>query len=515
MNRITAPGHLDRHNSLMILISTAVFCGLAVWMVIPAPPTGFYWDDTWYLLMAESLSGRSDHQELAWTMLQLRQYPPLFPFTLSLSGEILVTQQNAFIMNALFLALGAGVAMAWFAREGFPAWTSAVAAVLLMFNPVALSWLPTLFSEHLFILLTTSALALASLRSDRLSLWLGIGIIVGLSVATRSAGWALAAGMLIFLALNGKFNPIPAFVLGLVAGLLTIPFFKAGFPPARSYLEELTENLKNLDWEYLVQQARALLAGWQLLWGSGIGAILAAMLMLPGLGIRLTRNRPDAWYIVVYLAMLIVWPFPEHMSRFLWPLMPAFLVAGYSSVGLFRNAKYSSYVASVTLGFILALSVPGGIGKSLERLVNPPPSELYELSRMREWTRSSDRQMGVGILQTRRQFLHDMRQIAGMTDNGACIYSELSMMVTAQTQRVALASPWRTLDELDSAQIQCPYYYMIPSALPGTTTADVDRFSAVHKELFRSLAPYDPEGKQLLGVFFVLQPPSSQQRDSN
>jgi len=172
-------------------------------------------------------------------------------------------------------------------------------------------------------------------------------------------------------------------------------------------------------------------------------------------------------------------------------------------------------VASLTMGLILALSIPSGIGTSLERLVNPPPGELHDLSRMREWTRSSDRQMGVGILQTRRQFLHDMRQIAGMTDNGVCIYSELSMMVTAQTLRVSLVSPWRTLDELDSAQIQCPYYYMIPSALPGTTTADVDRVGAVHKELFRSLAPHNPEGKQLLGVFFVLQPPSSQQRDNN
>ena len=139
--------------------------------------------------------------------------------------------------------------------------------------------------------------------------------------------------------------------------------------------------------------------------------------------------------------------------------------------------------------------------------MNPPPGELYDLSRMPEWTRSSDRQMGISILQTRKQFLNDMRQISGIADNGFCIYSELSMMVTAQTQRVSLASPWKTLDELDLSQIQCPYYYMIPSALPGTTTADVDSFGADHKELFRSLAPYDPKGKQLLGVFFILQPP--------
>ena len=121
-------------------------------MVVPAPPVGFYWDDTWYLLMAESLSGRLEHQELAWNMLQLRQYPPLFPFALSLTGEILLNQDNAFIMNALFLALGVGVGMVWFTREGMPVTMLMLAAILMMFNPVALYWLPTLFSEHLTIM---------------------------------------------------------------------------------------------------------------------------------------------------------------------------------------------------------------------------------------------------------------------------------------------------------------------------------------------------------------------------
>jgi len=155
-----APDYFKPGNSLLILALTFIFCGLAIWMVIPAPPVGFYWDDTWYLLMAEWISGRPEHQELAWTMLKMRQYPPLFPLALELSGATLEDQKFAFIMNALFLGAGTGVAMVWFSREGFSSTTTALAGAFLMFNPVALHWLPTLFSEHLFILLTTSALAL-------------------------------------------------------------------------------------------------------------------------------------------------------------------------------------------------------------------------------------------------------------------------------------------------------------------------------------------------------------------
>jgi len=131
---------------------------------------------------------------------------------------------------------------------------------------------------------------------------------------------------------------------------------------------------------------------------------------------------------------------------------------------------------------------------------------------MLEWTRSDDRQEGIATLKTRRQFLNDMQKIVSVTSDKSCIYSEFSMMVTAHTQRVALASPWKTLGELDSSQLKCHYYYMIPSALPGTSIDDVEKFGSSHKELFRSVAPYKQEGEQVLAVFFALQPALEQSR---
>lgn len=494
-------------NGLLIFALTCVFCGLAIWMVLPAPPVGFYWDDTWYLLMAEWLSGRPDFQNLAWTMLKMRQYPPLFSFALSLSGATFQEQQVAFIVNALFLGLGSGVAMLWFTREGFSTTTTALAGAFLMFNPVALHWLPTLFSEHLFILLTTLALALASVKRDSILLWLAVGIITGLSVATRSAGWALGPALLASLVLQRRFVPALFFVFGLAMGGSTIPFFTVGLPPVRSYFSEFLVNLGTIGWEYMAQQVKALVAGWLSLWGSRIGALMAAMVVLPGLLIRLRKNRADAWYVVIYLGMLIAWPFPDHAARFLWPLLPALLVAGNSTAMRLKGVRFAPMMASVVMGIILIASLPGGLVKSLDRLWNPPGSELSELSRMREWTRSSDRQTGAEILQARRQFLEDMERISRKEPGDYCIYSELPALVTAQTQRVALVTPWKTLDDLHFPEIQCRFYYMVPGALPDTDTDDVDRFGTVHRELFRSRAAYDPDGVQLLGAFFELQAP--------
>lgn len=497
--------HFGLPNALVILGSTLVFCAIAIWMVLPVPPPGFYWDDTWYLLMAEFLSGRTEHQQLAWGMLQLRQYPPFFSFILSMTGDVLNNQQNAFIMNAVFLALGAGVAMVWFIREGFTTATSVLAAIILMFNPMALYWLPILFSEHLFILLTALAFALVSFRSNNVVLWIGVGILVGLSVATRSAGWALVAGMLMFLILDRKLNPALAFIGGLITGLACIPLLKAGFPLSKTYQGSIIESLSNFNWDYFTQQLVAILVGWQQLWGSTSGAVLAAVIVIPGIVIRLSKNKSDAWYILAYLAMLILWPFPDHMSRFLWPLLPMFLISAYSAVVFYQLKKHSNTVISLVFVFIFVVSVPTGIGLSLDRLLNPPNAEFYDLSRMMEWTRSEDRESGLIALKTRRQFLVDMERINNLTGDKYCIYSEFSMMVSTHTQRVAIASPWEALREVDSLQLKCPYYYSVPSTLPNTTDADLVNFGKNHKELFRSMTPFGPNGEQVLGVFYVLQ----------
>jgi hypothetical protein len=47
---------------------------------------------------------------------------------------------------------------------------------------------------------------------------------------------------------------------------------------------------------------------------------------------------------------------------------------------------------------------------------------------------------------------------------------------------------------------------MLPQSLPGTTADDVNRFSAMHQELFRSVTPDDPEGNLPLGVFLRFRP---------
>lgn len=488
-------------------VAGAVFSVVAVWMVVPAPPPGFYWDDTWYLMMAEWLSRRGETQELAWSMLQLRQYPPLFPFAISLSGASLDDTQPAYLMNAVFLAIAGGVAMFWFHLERCSTWTMILGAALVLFNPVALHWLPALFSEHLYILLTTTALALACARRDWVPLWLLIGIVAGLSIATRTTGWALAAALVLHLLLRRRLLLLIFFATGTAIGLLMIPYLLVGLPSAKGYLDQLGELPYEPDAAFLLQQTRAIATGWVALWGSVPGALIAFLVAAPGLWFRIRQNRPDAWYLPAYLAILLAWPYPDHMSRFLWPLAPALLVAAHAGLERLGSLTGRLSWSAAIFAVVLAFSIPDGLGRTLIRLAAPPGGDLAALSRMPEWTRSADRQIGLEVLRARQQLLQDMQRIAATTYPGYCIYSELSALIAAQARRVAKASPWNDLDEVDAADLDCLYYYLVPPGLPGTTREQVDRFGTIHDELFRSTITNAAGSDEVLGAFFNLKPP--------
>ena len=166
-----------------------------------------------------------------------------------------------------------------------------------------------------------------------------------------------------------------------------------GLPAAPGYVDQLSELPHQPDAAlvFLLRQIQALTAAWVALWGSRPGALIAILAVTPGLWIRLRENRPDAWYIPAYLAMLLAWPCPEHMSRFVWPLMPAFLIAAHST--LRRLGSNNGWItwATVTFATVFAFSAPAGIGRTLARLAEPPAGPLAKLSRMHEWTRAVNR----------------------------------------------------------------------------------------------------------------------------
>jgi len=83
---------------------------------------------------------------------------------------------------------------------------------------------------------------------------------------------------------------------------------------------------------------------------------------LSGLFIRLIKNKYDAWYVLFYLIILLVWPYPGQMVRLLFPIMPLLLIyGGYAVLKLvyLKNISYRIYVfPSILYIFTLVTVLP-------------------------------------------------------------------------------------------------------------------------------------------------------------
>jgi hypothetical protein len=497
---------VSRTSQLYLALVTALLAAVCIWLVLPAAPPGLNWDDTWYIWMAEWYSGRIEFQGVALSMLQARQYPPLFSWLLSMTGDSVVSITSGLVMNALFISTGIGIAMLRMVREGQPLVFATIAGAIVLLNPVAFQFLPTLMSEPLFLLLSTAVLVIMLSGKDGRGILLSAGVLAGLAVATRSAGWALILALLISMFLQNRRSELLFVVAGVVLAFLFSAWLKAGLPQALSYLDGYRENASKIDVAYLLGQVKGLIAGWVFLWGSSVGGLLAAMLVVPGMFLRLLRHRIDTWYLIVSIGMLVAWPYPDHMGRFLWILMPAFLLSAGTTAGYIFKGKYKTAVGGVSMAVILVFSVPDGAGRVIQRIIDPPAPELNYLSRSAAWTTEADRTDAMMSLRVRHQLLEDMKHIEEISPVDQCIHSELSAMVSITARRVSYASRWNSLDNVRPDSLLCRFYYVIPTALPGVSNEDFERFAGQHQELFRSYAPYDDSGETVLGGFFRLLP---------
>jgi hypothetical protein len=497
-----SPARQVHYAMVGVIVLGYLFLG---WVVLPTAPVGFAWDDTWYLLMAEWFSGRQEHLPLVFEMMRLRQYPPLLPFLVSMTGEILTDFSLAMRMNVALLALSSALALRWLAKEGLPWPVALLGALLVMLNPVALEFISILLSEPLFLFLTTLALMLAVNADGSFRRWLVLGLLAGLAIATRSAGWALAIALLGQCLLDRRYHASLAYLAGLALGLLFMAYLKAGLPDAHTYTQGFIDNLAGIDADYLVGHLAGIYAGWVSLWGGAIGAIAVLALVVPGLAMRLRAWRADAVYIVVSLAMLMAWPFPGQMGRFLWVLLPALLVSAGTTMRWVDSARLRAVVPGAVLLFAFALTVPNGVARISGQLLAPPDRDVRHLSRMSAWSMASNRESGMMTLRVSQMLLEDIGRIAMETTERDCIYSEYPALVAFHALRMSSASPWNRVEDIGSFSLKCSYYYLVPDALPSVSNEAVAELASRNQEIFRSLAPYDPAGERVLGIFLKLE----------
>ncbi len=490
---------------VVVIVAFTAFSLLCAWLMLPSPPLGLYWDDAWYALMAEWYSNRGEQDDFLQLMLQSRQYPPLYPFILSFAGDVLVNADSAAMLNAVFLGMAASLSMAWLIREKVPVFAAFLASSLLIFLPVALDQLAYLLSEYLFLLLTTLVLLLCRCDSTSSYKWMLIGALTGLCIATRSTGWMLALAIPCALAAGRNFHNFLYYLPGLVTGLLLMFYLSLGLPSSPGYISIFMQEIEASGVSYIFSQAGSLINGWIGLWDNIPTSLVAGILVIPGLYLRLLKNRVDAWYAIFSLVLIAAWPFPGQYPRLLWALLPALLVAMFSAIQVLKIDRYRYPVLFTITLFFLATNFENGIGRTVGRLLNAPRIESMELSRTREWTRIPNEDDAISRVSVIKQVMLDISTIKDTVEPGSCVYSNFASIVAANALLPSFLPDWGQDQLLDSGSIRCKYYYSIPSAKFYISPKQMKNSALSFEEIFQSSTLAHGKNDFAVGIFYRLE----------
>ncbi len=443
----------------LLLLAFALAAGRFVWHDSLASAAD---DSVHYLLMGRYLSPWTDAGPVLQAAWDGQHYPPLFPLLLALTGAA-HSLPAAHWLVAVCALVSLGLLYRLVARCTAHGWIAWLVTLCFAASPALWSNLLGILSENLYLALSLALLLWGSSEPVRRgsevswrqrqgghSTWLVPALLLSAVVLTRTIGVALLLAWVLTVSLpqwrsEGKWAAWLPPALA-VAFLLSWWWLKPG-SEAGHYLPILSGVLHpgtvtdGPEWSFPAQwQALrdAWFAAWMVYWRDGWDArqvlvSLLAVTALAGLGFRLWRGRLDAWYALVYLLVLLIWPHPGQMERLLYPLLPVLLLQAVSLLAALP--RHGGRVALMVLALLAAMVVPSLVFYWQRADVAPEYAayrEFYEQADLRRARWDADRQ---------RTLLADLRRVGESTPAGAGVLYFEPAYISLLAGRRGLAFP--------------------------------------------------------------------------
>jgi len=320
-------------------------------------------DSSNYLVMARYLSPWQPPSAPITEIWSLQYFPPLFPLLLGLSG----TASNlpaAHVFTFFLLGLSLPLLYRYLATLLDSAFQALILTSLFVLSPS--TWLNILgiLSENLYLLLSLGCLLLyPRLSNSKVLQSVLFGVMLGALLLTRTIGIAMFGAYLMACLPRWYRGELSLLTCLLPAGLGISLFIVAGwFQDASApalYLDQISVNTL---WSQAVNIREAWHTGWQFYWLDAqplptLVISVFGILAIAGLGVRLVQFQLDAWYVLLYLAIILIWPYPGQGLRFLFPLQ-ALLIGHAAYFAALQCRKLPVLAASrVMLGLLLLLAV--------------------------------------------------------------------------------------------------------------------------------------------------------------
>jgi len=270
------------------------------------------------------------------------RYPPLFPLLLAGFGAGPTHPQWANGVSCLVAILAALAVWRWTRRDGALGRYGLWIAAAFLFYPAYFLLNLNVVSEPLAIGFLAWSFALLGEKELTRSRLLLASMLIGVALLARTALLPAVPALVFWMwRRRGVSLRWQAMAVALAAGPIVLWLAYRSTLKSETYLDSLS-------WADLVASAGAwpdllwvlpgrLVAAVVSNWGTAPSAlaILASTLLIAlgaaGALIRLRRNDLDAWFLGGYVAMILIWPFPEEISRFLVVVYPCLLLAALTA----------------------------------------------------------------------------------------------------------------------------------------------------------------------------------------
>jgi hypothetical protein len=344
----------------------------------------FHDDSASYLVMAQAYSPWQPASAPVAAQAPFEKYPPLFPLAIALLGAA-YDWQWAHAIVALSFAAAVFLLGVYATRIG-GSWPCGIAAAIL-FAALPGAWLNLkgILSEFPYMALTFGTLAWLARRApgtpfDRRHT-VAMAALLAAVMLTRTIGFTLVLAIGIAEAASYRrtldSERLREIVLALASSVAAVIVWYVLRPSGGddAYVSSsavVLERVRSDGLAYLgslaLGNASALFDAWLnalvIYWGEAwqpkfLGGALIALAMAAATLARARRVHADAIYVLLFLAVLIAWPFPGQMYRLALPVFPIALAIALAAVpGLTAKrldpracARTAGYAALVPLAF--------------------------------------------------------------------------------------------------------------------------------------------------------------------
>lgn len=433
-------------------------------------------DSAVYLVAAELLSPWTEPSHPAGMSVVLDYpFPPLYPLILGFLGggglDSAASYRADAVLDALMVALAGGVA--W--RITASVWMAVLSTGVLWLLPGMLIHALGLYSESLYAALSFAALTLSLANEPSRRTELGTAALAGIAVLARTAGISLVLALLAQRLLERR-RPSLAWWMLLLGPACTWQLIRYALDANTGYSASLVRGSAGETLVFLseVVAANAATAGnalarlidYQATPAAMLALVIVLTFALPVWLSRLWQKRADALYLLFYISVIGVWPYPEHLARFLLPVAPLLLVyavsGGRELAVVTRMRRAGSLLVLTPLLVVVAAALPASL-RILDNTVTSTNDAGAALRRSPQWYQYADENTAATTLARVEMLVEDMRAIDEHLPHDACVSSAAAPYVLLygrrRTQRLV---PANTNDAAFYAQLErCPYIFML------------------------------------------------------